>query len=115
MRIGTIAALFIVGAIVGVVADEAIHATSDVRTPQRPPVVPATAQWAGGASGGNWFDCTQQAEGTYRCAVYADVTGVLIVKGLYKLEARPGEIRPVLFASDREIQINGATLVKAAE
>ena len=115
MRIGTIAAVFILGAIAGAILEEVISYPYAVSTPPRPTGVPVAARWAGGPTGGNWFECAREAEATYRCSVYADVTGVLIAKGRYKVDAGGDDVRPVLFVSDHEIQLTGVKLVKVGE
>jgi hypothetical protein len=58
-----------------------------VSDPERPGNVPATAIWSGGPDGGNWFDCDSGKNSEYNnCAVYADVTGVVIESGKYQLK-----------------------------
>jgi len=67
-----------------------------------------------GEDGGNWFDCARQADASYRCAVYADVTGEKISDGLYGFvpEDTAGQLNPLLRRSDTEIVLRGARLVR---
>lgn len=68
-------------------------------TPERPTTVPQTAIWAGGPHGGDWFDCDAISGASHnRCTVYADVTGVVLESGQYRLReekraARPDELQ----------------------
>ena len=110
----TIALSLFVGIVIGIVADESLTADSVVQPPKRPQNVPSSARWEGGPTGGNWFECAKEAGAKYRCSVFADVTGVLIVSGLYTVvpESFSGNLRPVLLQSDTEIELKGARLVR---
>jgi hypothetical protein len=85
-----------------------------VQPPKRPQNVPSSARWEGGPDGGNWFECAKETDAKYRCSVFADVTGVLIVSGLYTVvpESFSGNLRPALLQSDTEIELKGARLVR---
>lgn len=54
--------------------------------PPRPISVPASASWAGGMDGGNWFDCKIKSK-KYECVIYTDYdeSGYLISKGEYSI------------------------------
>jgi hypothetical protein len=104
------ACVLVVGVLIGL-----NMASNDVRVPARPANVPADANWQGGNDGGNWFQCTEQSLSLYRCQVYADVTGVLIIDDLFKPTEKGsnGKVVPRLLLSDSEIELAGARLIRA--
>lgn len=104
------ASVFDVGILIGLVVP-----SNNVRVPARPANVPADASWQGGKDGGNWFRCAEQSSSLYRCQVYADVTGVLIIDDLFKPTEKGsnGKVVPRLLLSDSEIELAGARLIRA--
>ena len=53
-----------------------IGCKSKVEAPPRPPLVPATAVWAGGVDGGDFFECdVDEKHSVNRCLIYNDSTG----------------------------------------
>ncbi|MBK7665809.1 MAG: hypothetical protein IPJ21_20190 [Sterolibacteriaceae bacterium] len=117
-QLTTLVSILLVGIVVGIVADESLtllfRTVYAVHPPTRPPNIPASARWEGGSDGGNWFECVKEADAKYRCSVFADVTGALIVSDLYTVvpESSNGDLRPVLLRSDTEIELMGARLVR---
>lgn len=64
-----------------------------IPSPERPKNVPATAVWAGSAKGagwekgGEWFDCDySRGRNWNNCTVYADVSGVVLESGRFRLQ-----------------------------
>ena len=113
----TVLACLTLGLLVGVSCTILSHtwfARTDVSVPTRPAGVPLTSRWAGGSTGGNWFDCRPLADAKYDCAVYADVTGVRLEAGTYRVvaESSTGELRPTFLVSDGNIELTGAHLVR---
>jgi hypothetical protein len=113
--------VFVVGTALGFAVSQALEVLSAGRfaipVPARPSGVPHNAHWSGGPDGGNWFDCVHANLDIWSCSVYADVTGVLVASGKYKLTAQSEkrELVPILLMSDDEIQLSGARLVKIRE
>jgi hypothetical protein len=103
-----------VGIITGVCLDAWLRARYTLTPPARPGNVPAAAQWGGGDDGGNWFDCTRQPTGQYRCRVFSDQTGMQIADGLYRVVAEDvgGRLNPGFFRSANEIDLDGARLIR---
>lgn len=57
-----------------------------VLAPPKPPSVPASAVWAGGADGGAWIDCTaMSSKRRYKCSVWNDFGDPWIRSGDYLL------------------------------
>lgn len=52
--------------------------------PERPSGVPAGAYWAGGADGGNFYDCRFEA-GAMSCTIYDDRSGRRSFEGRFEL------------------------------
>jgi len=103
-----------IGVVIGIAVSEWMRSSYALTPAARPLSVPASATWSGGEDGGNWFDCARQADASYRCAVYADVTGEKISDGLYGFvpEDTAGQLNPLLRRSDTEIVLRGARLVR---
>jgi hypothetical protein len=91
------AVVFVVGILIGLVV-----ASKGVRVPARLANVPVDASWQGGNDGGNWFRCVEQSLNLYRCQVYADVTGTLLIDDLFKPTEKGlnGMVNPRLLLSD---------------
>lgn len=113
-KIVNVLLLLAVGIVAGISFDELARAKYEVTPPMRPSNVPPSAKWEGGEDGGNWFDCTRQADSKYLCAVFSDTTGAKISEGLYGVtpEDMSGRLNPVLLRSDTEIVISGARLIR---
>lgn len=48
--------------------------------PEKHPNIPKTAFWQGGPDGGAWYNCKHnQKDFEYKCSVYSDITGELII------------------------------------
>src|SRR5450830_643962 len=96
----TFASVFVVGILMGLVV-----ASNDVHVPSRPANFPIGASWQGGNDGGNWFRYVDQSLNRYRCQVYADVTGRLLIDDLFKPTEKGinGKVNLRLFLSDNEI------------
>ena len=68
------------------------------KPPDRPANVPADAIWAGGPDIGEWVSCRQTSEtGAFHCRVYANVTGVLVEEGVFRI--RPESIDPWAYSN----------------
>ena len=89
-----------------------IGCKSKVEAPPRPPLVPATAVWAGGVDGGNFFECdVDEKHSVNRCLIYNDSTGDVNGGGFFQLSglhraAQANELKFDFFDGER-IELTG--------
>jgi hypothetical protein len=89
--------LFVLGVVLGMLGANLLG-TSGSQVPVRPANVPASAQWAGGADGGAWIECSPTGHGSLACRVFADVTGAMMEeKAEFSLD--PKSVRPTLYSA----------------
>ena len=81
-------------------------------TPDRPPSVPETAVWYGGAEGGDWIDC-KKADAQLDCSVYGgpfvgdlDYTQSFVLCGT----ANPSEWMGFMSGRGYDVDVRGAGL-----
>ena len=106
--------LLAVGIISGIFLDEYVREIYEIKAPPRPSTVTSSANWEGGETGGNWFDCTRQPDTKYRCVVFSDA-GKKVSDEVYGFvpEDFGGKLDPILRSSDTDIVLRGARLVRS--
>jgi hypothetical protein len=98
----------------------AVGCKSRVEAPPRPPRVPSTAMWAGGADGGSFIECdVDQKHNENRCLIYNDSTGDVEGGGFFQLlglhrAALPNELRFRSFDGER-IDLPGGQMLVAVQ
>lgn len=79
------------------------HEPAELRPAKRPPGVPETATWAGGADGGSYMHCAVDLKhDVNECRVWNDYTGQLMESGSYRL------VRERRAAKQSELRFTGA-------
>lgn len=96
MSVRSVGILFL-GFLLGLAVSSVIEKRGS-KPPDRPANVPADAIWAGGPDIGEWVSCRQTSEtGAFHCLVYANVTGVLVEEGVFRI--RPESIDPWAYSN----------------